>query len=140
MLKQLKEKKHGSAIVDLEDVPEDMRTTETEDWDDQLTFDFYKENDLHGWNKRGYDIHDRWDWVLDEMIFAFESKLDDSWQEQFTSGKSDHQLLQLENEMSEMIDGPNHTKFYDWKGMEKYEERIQNGFRLFGKYYQTLWD
>jgi len=140
MLKQLKEKKHSSAIVDLEDVPEDMRTTETEDWDDQLTFDFYKENDLHGWNKRGYDIHDRWDWVLDEMIFAFESKLDDSWQEQFTSGKSDHQLLQLENEMSEMIDGPNHTKFYDWKGMEKYEERIQNGFRLFGKYYQTLWD
>ena len=24
--------------------------------------------------------------------------------------------------------------------LDKVEERIQNGFRLFGKYYQALWD
>ena len=32
MLKQLKEKKHGSQIVDLEDVPEYLRGTTTEDY------------------------------------------------------------------------------------------------------------
>jgi hypothetical protein len=42
--------------------------------------------------------------------------------------------------MSQMIDGPNHTKVYDWEGRKAYEARIQNGFRLFGKYYQNLWD
>jgi len=43
MLKQLKDTKHGSAIVDLEDVPEELRGTSTPDYDDQLTFDFYKD-------------------------------------------------------------------------------------------------
>ena len=43
MLKQLKATKHGSALVDLEDVPEELRGTSTPDYDDQLTFDFYKE-------------------------------------------------------------------------------------------------
>jgi hypothetical protein len=42
--------------------------------------------------------------------------------------------------MSEMIRGPNDTKVYDWEGRKAYEARIQNGFRLFGKYYQNLWD
>lgn len=39
-----------------------------------------------------------------------------------------------------MVEGPKHTRVYDWKGRKKYEERIANGFRLFGKYYQSLWD
>ena len=28
----------------------------------------------------------------------------------------------------------------DYEGMKVYNDRIQNGFRLFGKYYQGLWD
>ena len=28
----------------------------------------------------------------------------------------------------------------DWEGYKAYAERIANGFRLFGKYYQNLWD
>jgi len=28
----------------------------------------------------------------------------------------------------------------DYDAIEKVEKRIQNGFRLFGKYYQALWD
>ena len=136
MLKQLKERKHGSQMVDMEDVPEHMRTTSTEEYDQQLTFDFYHEDT----EKRQYDIHDRWDWVMDEMIFAFENKLDDSWQDQFESGESDLQWKKLEDGMSQMIHGPNHTRVYDWAGRQKYQERISNGFRLFGKYYEGLWD
>jgi hypothetical protein len=76
LLKQLKETKHGSTQVDLEDVPPEMRMTSTEDWDDQLVFDFYNDPELSKQNIQ-CDVHDRWNWVMDEMIFAFEFILDD---------------------------------------------------------------
>ena len=40
----------------------------------------------------------------------------------------------------EMLEGPNHTYKVDQKGMKKYRDRVANGFRLFGKYYDHLWD
>lgn len=76
MLKQLKETNHGSAQVDLEDVPSEMRMTSTEDWNDQLVFDFYNDPELSKQNIQ-CDIHTRWNWVMDEMIFAFEFILDE---------------------------------------------------------------
>lgn len=95
MLKQLKEKKHGAPFVDDADVPENLRRTIP--WDNE----HYQTDDL--WFAR-------WDWVMDEMIFAFESKLNDDW------------------------DG------VEWEERRVIEERIQNGFVLFGKYFQSLWD
>jgi hypothetical protein len=76
LLKQLKETKHGSTQVDMDDVPPEMRMTSTEDWDDQLVFDFYNDPELSKQNIQ-CDVHDRWNWVMDEMIFAFEFILDD---------------------------------------------------------------
>lgn len=143
MLKQLKEKKHGSPIVDLEDVPEHLRATNTEDYDAQSTFDFYKEHQI----KEGEcDIHARWNWVMDEMIFAFEHHLDDSWEEEYRSGEIDCKSVPCEwdengkTTMFKLENGPNHTYKCDYDGMEVVQKRIQNGFRLFGKYYQGLWD
>ena len=84
MLKQLKEVKHGSPFVDFDDVPEHMRTSDKVDYDyEQKCFDFYKEENVY---ELKYDIHDRWNWVLDEMIFAFEHLVDDSWENDFCSG------------------------------------------------------
>jgi hypothetical protein len=136
MLKQLKESKHGSAMVDPEDVPESMRFTDTEDWDSQLCFDFYKESDTQ---KIQCDVHDRWDWVLNEMIFAFESYTHD-WEEKYRSGEHDMQWKKLENGCSEMVYGPNNTYECDYEGLAKEQKRIDNGLRLFGTYYQGLWD
>lgn len=92
MLRQLKETTHSAPPVELEDVPEHLN--------DGVT-DFYFE---------------RWDWVLDEMIFAFDSKIHD-FEEQFFTEEG-----------------------YDDVGCGKMLDRIANGFRLFGKYYQNLWD
>jgi hypothetical protein len=132
MLKQLKKDKHGSPLVDDEDVPEHLRSTAAP----------AKEND--------WDIDDnhfkRWDWVMDEMIFAFECKLDDSWEDAFRSGKIDWKSVPCawdekgKPTMYEMQDGPNNTYKCDYEGMQVVNDRIQNGFRLFGKYYQGLWD
>ena len=124
MLKQLKLTKHGAPIVDNKDVPKELRSEPAK-----------------------HDIcpthFDKWDWVLDEMIFAFESKHND-WEEQFHSGEHDtHWIEHTEGKLkghSEMVKGPNDTFKIDMKGRRAYQKRISNGFRLFGKYYENLWD
>jgi len=45
-----------------------------------------------------------------------------------------------EHKHYQMKDGPKNTYKCDYEGMRVVEVRIQNGFRLFGKYYQALWD
>ena len=135
MLKKLQKSKHGSPIVDLEDVPEFMRNTSTEEYDDQNVFDFYHEDE----KLVGPDMHDRWQWVLNEMVFAFESYSYD-WEEKYRSGEHDIDFKKLENGLSELVYGPSHTFECDYDALRVEQERINNGLRLFGKYYKGLWD
>ena len=143
LLKDLKKYKHGSGMIDLEDVPEHMRTTTTEDYDAQSCFDFYNEDT----EERKYTIHDRYDWALDEMIWAFEQLQPDyDWEDQYSSGEIDtlHVPCKWDENgkplLYEMKDGPEHTYKVDWEARQKHQERITRGLTLFGKYYQTLWD
>lgn len=136
MLKQLKAVKHGSPLVDDEDVPEHLRSTAAP----------AKENE---WDTDANHFK-RWDWAMDEMIFAFECKLDDSWQDAFREGEIDwisvpvdaagNEVPKGEHRYFQMKDGPKNTYKCDYDAMQVVEKRIQNGFRLFGKYYQALWD
>ena len=103
MLIQLKETKHGSPNVDNDDVPINLRATEK----DVLKYKELGETDP--------DFFKRWDWVLDEMIYAFDCK-----------ANKDEVYMRFDSK--------------DRIGMEKEQERISNGFRLFGKYYESLWD
>ena len=64
-----------------------------------------------------YDLTEsEWNVILDEMIWAF----------------------------TEISTGENEDKFFttgiDWDGLKVYNERIDNGTALFGKYYRALWD
>ena len=87
---------------------------------------------------------------MNEMIFAFSCKVDDSWEEAFRSGvmdvitvpvdKDGNEVVKGEHKYWQMKDGPKNTYKCDYEGMQVVEARIQNGFRLFGKYYQGLWD
>ena len=136
MLKQLKAAKHGAPFVDDEDVPDHLKSTAAP----------AKENE---WDTDANHF-DRWDWVMSEMIFAFSCKTDDSWEEEFRSGdidmlwvpvdKDGNEVAKGEHKHYQMKDGPNNTYKCDYEGMKIVEKRIQNGFRLFGKYYQALWD
>jgi hypothetical protein len=45
-----------------------------------------------------------------------------------------------EHSFFQMGHGPKHTYQCDYDGIRAVEERMQNGFRLFGKYYRNLWD
>jgi hypothetical protein len=102
MLKQLKETKHGGPYVDLKDVPKELHGK-------KLT---KKQKD----NGEVDDKHfERWDWVLDEMIYAFDCK-----------ANKDDVYMRFD--------------INDREGIKAEQERISNGFRLFGKYYESLWD
>ena len=103
MLIQLKQTTHGAPNVDLEDVPEGLRPTNTEEW--QKLYNEGGETDDK--------FFERWDWVMDEMIYAFDCK-----------ANKDEVYMRLEDQTE----------------IKKEQKRISNGFRLFGKYYESLWD
>jgi len=81
----------------------------------------------------------RWDWVMAEMIFAFESQFND-WEERFHTGTHDIGWIHNDSGAYEMIKGDRDTYKYDMKGAAAYQKRISNGYKLFGKYYENLWD
>ena len=132
MLKQLQIKKHGAPSVDDEDVPEELKSTSAPAKENEWDTD-------DNWFKR-------WDWVMDEMIFAFEHHLDDKWQEAYRSGVIDFKSVACEwdeNGKAKMYKserGPKDTYKCDYEGIKIIEDRIANGFCLFGKYYRNLWD
>jgi hypothetical protein len=107
MLKQLKATKHGVAMVDMEDVPEILRI---EDDAEEIE-----------WLER------RWNWAMEEMIWAFEQKTRDDWMDDYYEFADEHKLG----------DEPSR---WDGDGMKAHQDRMTNGFRLFGKYYEGLWD
>lgn len=115
MLVQLKATKHGAPFVDDKDVPMILRSKSAPP----------KENE---WDTD--DNHfKRWDWVLDEMIWAFEQKARDDWQSDYYTYEEDKDAafgLKLVWE--------------DREGQKAHQERMTNGFSLFGKYYEGLWD
>ena len=136
MLKQLQATKHGAPCVADEDVPEPLRSTAAPP----------RENE---WDTDANHFL-RWDWVLDEMIFAFEMKCRDDWQSKFHSGEIDILWVPVDREGNEvdkadakyheMRRGPRDTSHWDQEGQKLVQDRITNGFRLFGKYYEALWD
>jgi hypothetical protein len=126
MLRQLKETKHGSPNVDDEDVPEYLRSHMAQP----------KENE---WDTDSL-WHMRWDWVLAEMIWAFEQKVADDAESQFF----DHSAYETDNVpvrdwLADMENRLSKTK-YDKEGHEAWTARKANGFRLMGKYFEALWD
>jgi hypothetical protein len=137
VLKKLKEQQQGCPIVDNEDVPEELRVIDNKrelyDWDDTLN----SKNEV------------RWNYVLNEMIWAFEQHAHDD-----DEAKFHHNTSQLSIEFASLEDNPksssmkinrqkdpNRPEYWvDDKGIEEHRARKQNGIRLFAKYYNALWD
>jgi hypothetical protein len=132
MLQQLQATKHGSPNTDDSDVPDELKSTSAP------AKQFEYDTDTNHFK--------RWDWILGEMIFSFQCKLDDSWQEKYRSGTIDMKFDPCEWDETgkptkyEMVSGPNDTYKCDYEAMAVEQARITNGFRLFGKYYENLWD
>ena len=127
MLKLLKEQKTGYPWSDHEDGP----------W--YYRFQDYKGE--HNWTEKGSYGHGRWDWIMDEMIWTFEQILDEDHENRYwlEHGEIDWDAGEYDDK------GLKELKWFkksvvDWDGLKKHEAAIENGLRLFGKYYQNLWD
>lgn len=127
MLKQLKATKHGSPIVDDEDVPKELHYPKKRKKASKLN------NDIHAVDMEDDAlIHKRWDWVMGEMIWTFEQLVDDGGDAKFF----DHSEVVAEHPLYEQV---SQVKF-DKEGYNAHHERIQRGLILFGKYFRALWD
>ena len=79
----------------------------------------------------------RWDWILDEMIWAFNQKCRDDWESDF---------YEYKDMTPEEAVGDTESLFgmkliwEDKKGRKAHAARMAEGFKLFGKYYENLWD
>lgn len=135
-LLKLKENKHGAPCVDDEDVPAEIRSTaaapKEHEWDtDDKWFD-------------------RWEWVLDEMIWAFGEIAKGDWEDQYHTGEHDIVWVPVDaqgNQVPEegakffrMEEGPKSTHSFDRDGYMAHQAKIKNGIHLFAKYYFALWD
>jgi hypothetical protein len=121
MLVKLKTQKHGYGFIDNKDVPKELRSTapgartgikNKYDWDN------YAEA--------------RYSWMLDELIWTFEQLCNDDNESQFY----DHTESSKEKDFNKSI----HKLKVDRVGLELHQKRIENGLRLFAKYFRTLWD
>lgn len=148
MLKQLKATKHGSQWVDDEDVPHLVKKKTKKSSDsvrrNVRALDMGEEEDQHA------DVHVRWEWVLDEMIWAFEqvNAEDDgrsNYYVPYEEGEEVERVRWKDSETGEwhdMLTEEEARKIgkFDHDLQKKYQARISNGLKLFGKYYQGLWD
>ena len=151
-LRMLKAKKNGSPWVDNVDLPADLKMSKRDT-------KIFNEG---SWNKKlkvteaekaaiDAKYHAGWDWVLDEMIWAFAQHERGNWDDQFHSGEHDIRWVDVDLEgntvdaefegkkLHRMDRGPNDTHQYDRDGAKAWSDRMANGRRLFAKYYEALW-
>ena len=128
-LKKLKKEKNAAPFVDNSDVPEELSTPSDISFLDEKWFD-------------------RWGYVLDQMIWSF-SELMRDWESDYYSGKSKFQFIPVDD-AGNKVDKKDAVYFehkisdkdtfkVDEKGLEKHRDKINNGLRLFAKYYSALW-
>lgn len=118
LLQKMKEDKQGAPNVDDADVPEHLRSTAAPS----------KENE---WDT-DQNWHLRWDYVLDEMLWAMQQiASDDNGEDQFYDSSEVDESENVMQQVSKMK--------VDWDGLKAHGARVQKGCELFGKYFQCLW-
>ena len=116
-LRRLKDKKRGAPFVDDDDVPEELRSTAAPPvLEYQTDANHFK----------------RWEWVIGEMIWAMDQVADDNADSVFF----DHSQVDESAPFEEQVKGVK----YDKEGWQAWDHRKTNGLRLFGKYFEGLWD
>ena len=132
LLQQLKETKHGTPYSDEADAPDEFKG---------------EDPDKGKYDPDGYNTL-RWEWILDEMIWAFTQLTDDSEEDSYYHNRTQLELVSTPMKGKKMSsisfnyrkDPEKPPYFRDDEGLKAFEARKTNGFRLFGKYLQSLWD
>lgn len=125
VLKGILNGKHSAPSVSDDDVPEKYKSTSAAPVSEHETDDL--------WFRR-------WEYVLSEMIWAFEQYLID-WESQYETGEMHYVTEETYpgSQLYKFVEGPNHTFKTDQDKILEHKQRIDNGLRLFAKYYNSLW-
>jgi len=140
MLLQLRATKHGLPGEFVDDVG-------GEDYATQDSFDFYKETHKESWDIAAQ----RWDEVLDKMIWSFGQIAYEDYDDKYHHGKAEYDWVKSDKTYPnpitgkieptyQMVDKNPDEHWYDHVGHKLHEDRIQEGLQLFGKYFRNLWD
>ena len=126
LLVQLKEKKQGAPCVDDEDVPEHLRSyscaPKENVWDTDAN-----------WFKR-------WDYVLDEIIFAMQEVANDNEKEPNMYEKIGDIVTEENPDGTFTVVSSGVRRIEEMVDVNtQYHERVRNGCVLFGKYFMNLW-
>jgi len=127
MLKQLRDAKPGSPAVDDDDVPEELKSSSADPLTEEQKNAGYTDNN---WHKR-------WEWVLNEMIWAFEQINDENAENQF---HSDLDPAEPRDDPGIEFEEAMRRGKFDKDGYIAWQNRKTRGLTLFGKYYEGLWD
>lgn len=138
---QLKNTKHG--------VPSQFIDRVGGDFDNNLVFDFIKEDDDQVFDQ----LCNKWDEVLDKMIWSFlQLSIEDDYDNKYHHGKMDigwekvpdnmytSPLTGKSEPLYQMVDKNPGEHWYDGIGHQEHDRRIQEGLELFGKHLRDLWD
>jgi hypothetical protein len=120
LLEKLRQTKQGAPYIDDNDVPEHLRSYRAPP----------KEN--------SWDVDDnhfeRYDWVLREIVWAMNEIASGNPEEKnYFRHADDFEDKETFEEMMESV-------VIDKEGLHKYEQRIADALKLFGKYFRTFWD
>jgi hypothetical protein len=130
MLKQLQKTKHGS--------PAGMRGFNQTSNQAQGSFDFYKDDD----ELADTSGHQEWDEIMNKMIWSFTQLVDDVQpMELYCTYRDPRPFEEMfgdpdENGLTEFVS----ESTYDWVKARTHEDRVDEGFALFGEYFRNLWD
>jgi hypothetical protein len=127
LLKQLKATKHGSPHVEDDDVPDELKSTAADPLTDEQQQYGYIDNN---WHKR-------WEWIMDEMIWAFEQLNDEDADSHF---HSDVDPAKPSDEPGLKFDEAMRRRKFDSDGYLAWQTRKSRGLAFFGKYFEALWD
>jgi hypothetical protein len=121
MLKRLQTQKHGYGMIDDKDVPREYRST--------------VKGARRGLNQWDWDhnAEARYAWVMEELIWTFAQLCDDQ------DGEGQFYDHTESSKEKDFMKGFKKLKV-DRTGLEAHQKRIENGLRLFAKYFRTLWD
>lgn len=139
MLLKLKEEKQG--------VPNEFAMVGGENYIEQKSFEFYEESNAESFDKGC----ERWNEVLDKMIWSFEQLISDEWESTYHHGTHETDWVETDKlyknpltgkmeKTYQLVDKNPGGHWYDFQGHQLHQERIQEGLELFGKYFQNLWD
>lgn len=136
MFKKLKLQKTGFGYIDDEDVPEWIRSTSPRAWTT-----ISKSDQECGYSDNFASA--RYEWVLNEIIWALEQDQPDSdWEDKYWITKPEidwEKKPEDEGKLTKPIRWSVPGEL-DWDGRQAHQKRMDNGFRLMGKYWATFWD